>query len=473
MTDFSKYHLGSDAAIITGELPGMKSRMLLRQQELMEGKIVSYPRRMPIAMKRALGAIIEDVDGNRFIDFFSGCGVLNVGHSNPDVLAYVREQQDHLIHALDFPTENKMKLIPKLLDELPAQARNEYKVAFVSPSGSDGVEAAIKLAKHYTGRSTILAFQGAYHGMAAGSLSVTSDAGHKEGLHGLMPGVQFVPYSYCYRCMFKSNAANCKFDCFEYLKNLLENSHSGVPKPAAILLEPVQGEGGNVVPKDGYLELVIDLAKRHGVVTIFDEVQTGFFRTGDFTVSNSLSLLPDIIIMSKGLGGIGFPVSAILYSKKIESWGPGFHIGTFRANQVSIAAANGALDFVNKNDLKRHVSRISAYLMEKLRGLAGKSKFIGEVRGKGLLIGIEFVKDKNTKEPYPEIVSHFRNACFESGLLFEVGGHYQNVVRIVPPLIINETLVDNALRIMETNLLAVERQAEVVPEEQATAVSLS
>lgn len=473
MTDFSKYHLGSDAAIITDELPGKKSRILLNQQELIEGKIVSYPRTMPIAIKRALGAIIEDVDGNRFIDFFSGCGVLNVGHSNPDVLSYVREQQDNLVHALDFPTENKMKLIPKILNELPAEARNEYKVAFVSPSGSDGVEAAIKLAKHFTGRSSILAFQGSYHGMAAGSLSVTSDAGHKEGLHSLMPGVQFVPYSYCYRCMFKSNASTCKFDCFEYLKNLLENPHSGVPKPAAILLEPVQGEGGNIVPKEGYLERIIDLAKRHGVVTIFDEVQTGFFRTGDFTVSNSLHLLPDIIIMSKGLGGIGFPVAAILYSKKIESWGPGFHIGTFRANQVSIAAANGAFDFVNNNDLKTHVSRISAYLMEKLRELADKSKFIGEVRGKGLLIGIEFVKNKNTKEPYPEIVKRFRRACFENGLLFEVGGHYQNVVRIIPPLIITHAIVDNALRIMETNLLTVELQTEMTPEEQTAVVDIS
>ncbi|MEL7002735.1 MAG: aminotransferase class III-fold pyridoxal phosphate-dependent enzyme, partial [Bacteroidota bacterium] len=267
MKDFKEYHLGFEAKIVSPEVPGEKSRALLSLQEEVESSVISYPKSMPMAIKRAKGAIVEDVDGNRYIDFFAGCGVLNVGHCNQDVLSSVFKQQKDLIHALDFPTENKMRLINNILSELPAEYRNDYKVGFTSPSGSDAVEAAIKLAKHYTGRSGVLAFQGSYHGMGSGSLAVTSDLSHKSGISSLMPEVNFVPYSYCYRCSFGKNGENCQFECVNYLENLLENPHSGLPKPAAILLEPVQCEGGNIVPKKGYLKRIIELAKKHAVVT--------------------------------------------------------------------------------------------------------------------------------------------------------------------------------------------------------------
>jgi diaminobutyrate-2-oxoglutarate transaminase len=449
MNKFNKYHLSDNAAIHTSEVPGPESRKLLEQQARVEGNIVSYPKRMPMAIKKAKGAIIEDVDGNQFIDFFAGCGVLNVGHCNEDVLARVREQQENLIHALDFPTANKLELINRILDQLPEEQRNDFKVSFCGPTGSDAIEAAIKLAKHYTGRDGIIVFQGSYHGMTSGALAVTSNTGFRSRVNSLIPHVHFVPYSYCYRCPFNKSKNDCRLDCAEYLKNILENPHSGIAKPAAILIEPIQGEGGTIVPKDGYLKRITDIAREHGVVVIFDEVQSGFFRTGTFWECQHAGVLPDIITMSKGLGGIGFPISAIIYNKRIEAWSTADHIGTFRGNQVSISAGNAAFAFIEEHEVAEHVTEMGNYLMEKLKYMMADHPFIGEVRGRGLFIGIEYVKNKESKEPFPGFVSALGKACFKKGLLFEIGGHYGNVIRFVPPLIINKEIADNAMKIFE------------------------
>lgn len=448
MNKFNNFHLGEDAAIVTASVPGKRSLELLAMQSALEGNIVSYPRSAPIAIDRAKGAIVEDVDGNMFIDFFSGAAVLNVGHCNPYVLRYVREQQDKLVHALDFPTENKLTLIRKILDRLPAGSRDEFKVSFCGPSGSDAVEAAIKLAKLKTGRDGIIAFHGSYHGMTSGALSVTSNVKLRKA-NSLLPNIHYIPYSYCYRCPFNKDARSCGFDCAEYLRYILENPHSGIVKPAAIIIEPIQGEGGTIIPKAGFLERLVKIAADNDVLVIFDEIQCGFFRTGDFWGFEESNVLPDIITMSKGLGGVGFPISAIIYNKKIEAWGPGDHIGTFRGNQVSIAAGNGAFDFVEDYEVARHTREMGEYLLVRLEALKKGFPFIGEVRGKGLMIGIEYVKDPVSRTPDPQIVRKIRGLCFKNGLLFETGGHYDNVIRLLPPLIVTREIIDNALRIFE------------------------
>ena len=454
MTDFSQYHLGEAAHIITATIPGPRSQALLQEQLEIEGSVVSYPRSIPLAFKRAKGAIIEDADGNRFIDFFAGAGVLNVGHSNEDVLAYAAAQQQELIHCLDFPTENKMSAIRKILGSLPEALRDQYKVSFGGPTGSDAVEAAIKLAKLKTGRDTIIAFAGGYHGMTSGALALTSNVGFREKLPSLIPNVHYVPYSYCYRCVFKQKPDACSNQCVDYLRTILEDSHSGVPKPAAIILEPIQGEGGNIVPPDGYLEDIVRLAHKHEVLVIFDEIQSGFFRSGEFLAWMHTDAVPDIIAISKGLGGVGFPISALVYRKDVEAWGPGQHIGTFRGNQVSLAAANGAFDFVEKHDVAGHATSMGEYLMSRLEKLKQDCPYLGQVRGRGLMIGMEFVQDQATKEPFADFVRAFRSSCLQRGLLFEVGGHYNNVVRLVPPLIITPTIIDNAVAIMQDALQA-------------------
>lgn len=452
MRDYKKFHLSEKPKRVSINIPGPNSIRLLEMQKEIEGSVVSYPRDMPIAIKRAKGAVIEDVDGNYFFDFFAGCGVLNVGHSNEEVLEFVRKQQEELIHALDFPTENKMTLIKNILNHLPENSRNKFKVSFGGPTGSDAVEAAIKLAKIKTGRDGIIAFSGGYHGMSSGALAVTSDTRFRNKLTTLIPNINFVPFSYCYRCPFKKEPKSCMMDCIDYFKNILENSHSGIVKPAAIIVEPIQGEGGNIVPKNGYLKELIKVAHENDVLVIFDEIQSGFFRTGEFLACMSSNIIPDIITFSKGFGGIGFPISGIIYKKEIEAWGPADHIGTFRGNQVSIAAANGAFEFVRKHDLGEHVKNIGAYFKEKLERLFRYSLFIGEIRGEGLMIGLEFVKGLESKEPFPELVKEFRTLCFKNGLLFEVGGHYNNVVRLIPPLIITKTMVDVAIDIMKMSI---------------------
>ena len=447
MKDFSKMHLAETSRIITSEVPGKKSRELLHLQQKIEGSIVSYPRKMPIAIKKAKGAIIEDMDGNHFIDFFAGCGVLNVGHSNEEVLQNVKEQIENMIHVLDFPTETKMAVIEEILDQLPSSFKDQYKVSFGGPTGSDAIEAAIKLAKIKTGRDTIISFRGGYHGMSSGALALTSDTGFRNNITSLMPNVHFAPFNYPYRA--KGNNYD-KASCLEYFESIFKNSHSGIPKPAAIVVEPIQGEGGNIVPEKGYLEELVRIAHENDVLVVFDEIQSGFFRTGEFLAFMNTDAQPDIITISKGLGGIGLPLSGIIYKKEIEAWGPGAHIGTFRCNQASLAAAKGAFDFVKKYNLKDHVKKMEVLLKDGLKRLQNRYPVIGDVRGQGLMIGVEIVKDIESKEPFPEFVSHFRQVCFENGLLFEVGGHHDNVVRIVPPLNITPEIIDSALNIMET-----------------------
>lgn len=446
---FAAFHLADNAKIISDTVPGERSKQLLAIQNDLEGSIVSYPKGMPMAVRRAKGAIIEDVDGNLFIDFFSGAGVLNVGHCNAYVLDYVKKQQEELIHMLDFPTENKLQLIEKILGHIPENIRHEYKVSFCGPTGADAVEAAIKLAKYKTGREGVIAFQGSYHGMTSGALAATSYVKLRSRLHSLVPNIHFIPYSYCYRCPFKKQAHSCQLDCAEYLKYILENPHSGVAKPAAILLEPIQGEGGTVIPAGGFLEKIVEIAHEHDIVVIFDEIQCGFYRTGDFWAFQDTKTFPDIITMSKGLGGVGFPISAIIYNKAIEAWSSGDHVGTFRGNQVSIAAGNGAIDFIKQYEVATHVHEMGEYLYARLHKLKATSSVIGDVRGRGLFIGIEYVKDPVSKKPDPDIVKKIKSICFANGLLFESGGHYNNVIRFIPPLIVTRSIIDNALAIFE------------------------
>ncbi|KAA1242926.1 aspartate aminotransferase family protein [Aquimarina sp. RZ0] len=466
MRNLSDFHLTEAPRIISKNIPDKNSKHLLQRQKEIEGAVVSYPVIMPIGIARAQGAIIEDVDGNQFIDFFAGCGVLNVGHSNPFVLKYVQEQQEYLIHALDFPTENKIDFIENLLSRLPISLRNDYKVSFGGPTGSDAVESAIKLAKIKTGRDGIIAFTGGYHGMSSGALAVTSNKTFRNRFTSLIPNVSFVPYSYCYRCPFGKEVSSCSYDCVDHFSWILENSHSGVVKPAAIILEPLQGEGGNILPKSGYLKKITQIAQEHGVIVILDEIQSGFYRTGSFLEFMNSDVVPDIITFSKGFGGIGFPLSGLIYRKDIEAWGEASHIGTFRANQVSIAAARGALDFIDAYEIATHVEMISKYVFDKLNILQSISSCIGDIRGKGLMIGVEFVKDKNTKKPFPEFLKEFRKVCFQKGLLFEVGGHYNNVMRLVPPLIITKKIVDQAIKIMTTSLLECQKNKTLNPEFQ-------
>ena len=246
-------HASSKARIITNSIPGPKSIVLLKKQEELESNNWSYPRGIPIALKNGKGAIVEDVDGNRFIDFLSGCGVFNLGHNNPFILKMIGDRGDLLTQAVDFPTETKIDFMEKLNAALPKTIRNKMKINFGGPTGSDAVEAAIKLARIVTGRHPIIAFQGGYHGMTMGALSVTSKLSHRKPAPPLIPGVHFLPFCSPYRCPFAAIHSPCSGECIRYFEFCLENPHSGIDKPAAIIIEPIQGEGGTYIPTNGWL----------------------------------------------------------------------------------------------------------------------------------------------------------------------------------------------------------------------------
>jgi diaminobutyrate-2-oxoglutarate transaminase len=443
-----------DAPSIKTPPPGPKSREYLEFQSAHEGSVVSYSKGMPMAIQAAKGATVEDVDENIYIDFFGGAGVMNVGHSNPAVVDAVTKQIRQLTHALDFPTPSRKLLIEKLSALLPKQLS---RLSFGGPTGSDAVESAIKLAKFNTKRQPIIAFEGSYHGMTMGALSVTSGRQFREPFLPLAPEVHFVPYAYCYRCPFKQTPDKCGLECAQYLGHVLEDPHSGVGKPAAVIVEAIQGEGGSIIPPPQFIPKVQEICDKHEVVMIADEVQSGFCRTGKMFAFEHTSTVPDIVTMSKALGGIGLPISGIAYKEKLNTWSAAQHIGTFRGNVAAYAGGAAALDFMVTTELADHAEKLGQHMLSSLKQLESDSHIVGDVRGKGLMLGIEFVKDKATKEPHPDAARAVRSACQRHGLLTEVGGHYNNVARFLPPLVLTRELADKGLAIFTDAVKDVER----------------
>jgi diaminobutyrate-2-oxoglutarate transaminase len=443
----------SDAPLIKTPPPGPRSQEYLDFHYSHEGSVLSYPRGMPMALRRARGATVEDVDGNLYIDFFGGAGVMGVGHANPDVLRAARTQLEELTHALDFPTPARRQLVEALSQVLPPELN---RVSFGGPTGSDAVESAVKLAKYNTKRHPIIAFEGSYHGMTAGALSLCSGAPFKEDFLPLIPEVHFVPYAYCYRCAFGREPASCDLECAQYLDHILEDPHSGVAKPAAVIVEPIQGEGGSIVPPQRFISQVRAICDRYEVLMIADEIQAGLCRTGKMFSFEHSGIVPDIITMSKALGGLGLPISGIAYKEVLDTWPPGKHIGTFRGNVTAYAAGAAALRFMVDHKLAEHALNLGSVMLSTLKELEKDSEIVGEARGMGLMLGIELVKDKSTKEPAPELAREVRTLCHRRGLLIEIGGHYFNVARLLPPLVLSDELAAKGIAILVDAIQEVE-----------------
>jgi len=435
-----------EAPLIKTSPPGSKSKEYLNYQQSAESKAVSYPRGMPMALRRGKGATVEDVDGNIYIDFFGGAGVMGVGHSNPQVIKAALDQIEKLTHSLDVPNPARRSLVEKLNSILPSSLN---KLFFGGPTGSDAVEAAVKIAKYNKKRSPMIAFQGAYHGMTAGALSLTSGLSFKEDFLPLLPDIHFIPYAYCYRCPYGLNPSSCELRCAQYLEHILEDPHSGVGKPSAVIVEAIQGEGGTIVPPDKFIPKLREICTKHDVLLIIDEIQAGLCRTGKMFAFEHTQTIPDIMTLSKALGGVGFPISCVAFKEELDLWPPGKHIGTFRGNVVAYAAGAAALEFMRVNDLAGHASRLGEFMLAKLKQIQKDSEKVGDVRGKGLMFGIEFVRDKQSKTPAPEIAQKVRTICHKSGLLIEIGGHFNNVARFLPPLVLTKSLALKGIEIFE------------------------
>jgi diaminobutyrate-2-oxoglutarate transaminase len=433
-----------DAPKIIAGPPGPNSLVLLNKQIKLEGRAVSYPRGIPVAFEQGRGATIMDVDGNIFIDFFGGAGVLNVGHCNPNVVQAVKTQVEKLTHSLDFPTPPRAELVKELMSIAPGALNNSCKVLFGGPTGSDAVESAVKLAKINIGRHGLIAFMGSYHGMTAGALSLSSGKKFKERYLPLVPEVHFTPYAYCYRCAFGLEYPGCGLRCADYLEHILHDPHSGVVDPAAVIVEPVQGEGGSIPPPEGFIREVRQITEEHSILLIMDEIQAGLGRTGKMWSCEHSSSSPDIMTISKGIGG-GLPLSAIMYKSDLDTWKPGAHIGTFRGHVVAMAAGVASLKFMKEHNLPQHAAELGEFMLKRLKEMEEEQRYIGDARGLGLMVGIEFVKDKGTKEPWPEMASDVRLECYKRGVIVELGGHYNNVIRFLPPLVLTQELADKGL----------------------------
>jgi diaminobutyrate-2-oxoglutarate transaminase len=436
--------------------PGPASRALLDRQAERESNARTYPRGFPFGVARARGATIEDVDGNVYLDGWAGAGTLCVGHNHPDVVAAATEQMGKAIHTLDLPSPTKDRFTTKILSLLPEGLRGKMKVHFAAPTGADATEAAIKLVKTATGRRSILSFQGGYHGMTHGALSVTGSREPKDAVANLMPDVHFMPYGFCYRCALGLKPETCDLACAKFTESVLADPSSGVTKPAGIIIEAVQGEGGSVPAPVSFLRRIAEIAKAHDVPLIVDEIQAGMGRTGKWFAFEHAGIEPDVILMSKAIGGGGFPMALVLYRKELDVWKPGAHVGTFRGFLPAMAAGVAAIEFMESHGIVAHVANVGARLKAGLTAVAAKRSFLGECRGLGFMLGVEVLAGDGTKTPSYEKAKRVRAECLRRGLIVELAGRHDGVVRFIPPLVFTAEHADTAIRIFDEATAAVE-----------------
>jgi diaminobutyrate-2-oxoglutarate transaminase len=438
-------------------VPGPNSVKLLDRQAARESNARTYPRRLPIAIRRAQGCFVEDVDGNVFLDFLAGAGVLTLGYNHPEVTEAVRRQLDLLTHGLDFPTPVKDEFTSVQLSMLPQAMRGRTKVHFCGPTGANAVEAAVKLCKAATGRSGMVSFSGAFHGSPHGALALSGPAAGVERIGNLMPGVSFFPYSYCYRCPVGLRPETCTTNCAGYLERALKDPLGGVGRPAAVILELVQGEGGVIPATKEFVRIVRAVTHELDIPLVIDEIQTGCGRTGTWFAFEQYGIVPDVVLASKGLSGIGMPVSMILYDERLDVWPPGTHIGTFRGNQLAFAAGVAAAGVIRRDRILDNVLEQGRLMRARLEEIASRSGVVGEVRGLGLMLGVEIV-DPVTLEPDGRTAAAVQREALERGLILEVGGRGDAVVRMLPPLTVDREAVVTALDIFALAMGRVETQ---------------
>jgi len=425
--------------------PGPKARRILEADA--RWITPSYSRQVPIVWDRAEDCAVFDVDGNAYIDFTSGIIVANVGHSHPRVVKAIQQQSARVMTCYDAVTNERRMLLEKLATLLPG---DDWRMILLT-TGSESVEAAIKLARLYTGRHEIIGFHGGFHGRTYGSMSVGGSTGTKRGFGPLAPGFLHAPYGYCYRCAFGKEYPSCDLHCVKYLDWLLMTESSG--DVAAIVTEPYLGGGGYVVPPPGYAEAIRAFCDKHGLLLIYDEVQSSFGRTGKMFAFENFNLVPDILCVAKGFTS-SVPASAMIARKTVmEALAQDSMSSTHGGNPLSCAAALASIEVLEEEKLCEKAQATGWYMLQAFREMQEAHPLIGDVRGLGMAIGVELVLDRKTKEPAPEPTHNIVLRVFEKGLLMiPPKAMFDNVLRINPPLTIRRDLVDKALKIIEETL---------------------
>lgn len=432
---------------ITVEPPGPQARQIIQRDE--ELIMQSFARWYPLVAKRAWGVWIEDVDGNIYLDFNSGIGVNNTGHCHPKVVEAVKRQAELLLHysLTDFLYEPPVKLAEKLVQITPGSFR---KKVFFTNSGAESIEAGVKVARgHFRGtRPYLVAFAGSFHGRTMGALSLTSSKPVQRKSFGpLLPGVFHVPYPYCYRCPFRQKYPDCNLWCVDFIEEWLFKKYVPPEEVAAFVFEPIAGEGGYIVPPPEFFPRLRKLADKYGILLIADEVQSGFGRTGRWFAMEHWGVAPDAMAAAKGIAS-GLPLGALIGRADVMDLPPGSHASTFGGNPVSCAAALATIEVIEEEKLLDNAARVGDYALKRLREMQEKYPAIGDVRGKGLMIGVELVNQDGS--PAPELLRAVLERAFKKGLL--VIGAGVSTIRIAPPLVITQEEMETGLEILEAAL---------------------
>jgi 4-aminobutyrate aminotransferase len=432
-------------------LPGPKAKQLVERDRAVVSP--SYTRDYPLVAKTGRGAMIEDVDGNTFLDFAAGIAVCATGHCHPEVVAAIQKQAAELIHisGTDFYYPNMVELAEKLASITPGKGP---KRVYFGNSGAEAIEAAIKLVKYHTKRDKLIAFHGAFHGRTMGALSLTASRSiQRKGFGTLLSGVFHMPFPDTYRGTYGIRPEFASADCLSYLENELFRRRVDPDEVAGIFIEPIQGEGGYLPAPADFLQGLQRICRKYGILLVADEVQSGMGRTGKWWASDHAGIEPDIICTAKGIAS-GMPLSAIIARADVMNWAPGAHASTFGGNPVCIAASIATLGLLERQYMA-NAARMGESIMKRTADWREKHKIVGEIRGKGLMIGIEFVRDQKTKEKATDLRNKLVQMAFHKGLL--VLGSGDTTLRLCPPLLIDETQADFALNTLEACITELER----------------
>jgi 4-aminobutyrate aminotransferase len=437
-----------DLPHLSGRVPGPRAQAIIER----DANVVSpsYTRGYPLVVESGEGAIVQDVDGNRFLDFNAGIAVVATGHCHPRVVDAIQKQAARLIHmsGTDFYYEELVALAEKLAEIAPGDVPR--RVSFGN-SGAEAIEGAIKLARWSTKRDKIIAFFGSFHGRTLGALSLTARKSvQRAGFGPLLPGVVHAPYPNCYHCPFGQREESCAVECVRHIEDVLLKTIAPAQETAAIVVEPVQGEGGYVVPPRKFFDELTRVARENGILLVTDEVQSGMGRTGKMWAGEHFDVVPDILAVAKGIAS-GMPLGATVARADLMTWPPGAHASTFGGNPVACAAALATIALLEES-LVENAARMGQYLRDRMRDWPARFPAVGQVRGLGLMIGVELVRDQATRERAPELRDRVVNRAFERGLL--VLGAGENTIRLCPPLVITRDQCDFALEMLETCLAA-------------------
>ena len=436
---------------IKTEIPGPKARKILEEDKRYISP--SHGRAYPLVVKKAEGMALEDVDGNVFLDFSAGIAVASTGHCHPEVAEAVKRQVDRLIHisGTDFYYEEQIELARKLSELTPGKG---IKKAYFGNSGAEAVEAAFKLCRWITRVPNMIACFGSFHGRTYGALSFTASKSlYRMRYSPLVPGVVHIPYPYCYRCIFNKRHGDCSFECIAYIEETVFRHLLSPEDTAGLIIEPIQGEGGYIVPPKEYFRMLRETCDKYNILLIIDEIQAGMGRTGKMFAIEHWGIIPDVITVAKGLAS-GLPIGACIAREELMTWTPGTHGSTFSGNLLSCVAGLKTIELIEKG-LMKNAENIGEHMLERLNELKERHDIIGDVRGKGLMIGVELVKDGNkmAKDEAKEAVLRM----FRKGISTLTCG--LNTIRFSPPLVVSEEEADCALEIFEEIIIGIERSS--------------